>query len=243
MEVTLMLALAALLIGLSKGGLGGPVPGSMAAPLLTLVMPSTDAVGIVLPMLLFADMLALRMYWRCWSARYLRLMLPAAVLGIITGTMVLLAIPDASLRRVIGVFTLLMIAYKLIGSRAYHLRYRPRPWHGALAGWGSAFGAALANSGAAPYTAYMPAATRCATAHLRRHGDALLFFAKRTENPRLSWWRCAKDRRYTAHRLGLCAHSAWLRARLFRFAAHPCGRFERLMLILLGLLGLFLLSS
>lgn len=155
MEVTLFLMLAALLIGISKGGLGGPVPGSMAAPLLTLVMPAADAMGIVLPMLLFADMLALRLYWRSWSVHYLRLLLPAAVIGIISGTLVLLAIPDASLRRVIGAFTLLMIAYKIVGDRAEHLNYRPQSWHGSLAGWGSAFGAALANSGAAPYTAYM----------------------------------------------------------------------------------------
>ena len=193
MEVTLMLALAALLIGISKGGLGGPVPGSMAAPLLTLVMPAADAVGIVLPMLLFADMLALRMYWRCWSVRYLRLMLPAAVLGIIMGTMVLLAIPDTSLRRVLGAFTLIMIAYKLTGDRVHHLRYQSRPWHGALAGWGSAFGAALANSGAAPYTALHAAAIRYATARLHRYSDAFLFSAKRAENPRLSRWWCAKD--------------------------------------------------
>ncbi len=155
MEITLFLILAALLIGISKGGLGGPVPGSMAAPILTLVMPAADAMGIVLPMLLFADLLALRLYWRKWSHHYLRLLLPAATVGIISGTLVLLILPDASLRRVIGGFTLLMIAYKLIGDKANAWNYRPRAWHGSLAGWGSAFGAALANSGAAPFTAYM----------------------------------------------------------------------------------------
>ena len=155
MEVTFFLMIAALLIGISKGGLGGPVPGSMAAPLLTLVMPAADAMGIVLPMLLFADLLALRLYWRRWSNHYLRLLLPAAVVGIITGTLVLLILPDASLRRVVGVFTLVMIAYKMVGDKAKLLNYHPRAWHGSLAGWGSAFGAALANSGAAPYTAYM----------------------------------------------------------------------------------------
>ncbi len=243
MEVTLMLALAALLIGLSKGGLGGPVPGSMAAPLLTLVMPSTDAVGIVLPMLLFADMLALRMYWRCWSARYLRLMLPAAVLGIITGTMVLLAIPDASLRRVIGAFTLLMIAYKLIGSRAYHLRYRPRPWHGALAGWGSAFGAALANSGAAPYTAYML---------LQPDVQPRIFVGTAT-----FFFFLLNALKIPGYLGGGVLRIEDIRPIAWVFALIPLGfalsyfglrrihaaAFERLMLILLGLLGLFLLSS
>lgn len=155
MENTLFLILAALLIGISKGGLGGPVPGSMAAPLLTLVMPAADAMGIVLPMLLFADLLALRLYWRKWSQHYLRLLLPAATVGIISGTVVLLILPDASLRRIIGGFTLLMIAYKLIGDQVTSLNYQPKAWHGSLAGWGAAFGAALANSGAAPYTAYM----------------------------------------------------------------------------------------
>ena len=242
MEVTLMLALAALLIGISKGGLGGPVPGSMAAPLLTLVMPAADAVGIVLPMLLFADMLALRMYWRCWSVRYLRLMLPAAVLGIIMGTMVLLAIPDTSLRRVLGAFTLIMIAYKLTGDRVHHLRYQSRPWHGALAGWGSAFGAALANSGAAPYTAYMLLQSDMQPRVFI--GTATLFFFL---------LNALKIPGYLGGGV-LRIEDVW--PIVWVFALIPLGfalgyfglrrinavTFERLILFLLGLLGLFLLS-
>ena len=238
-----MLALAALLIGVSKGGLGGPVPGSMAAPLLTLVMPAAEAMGMVLPMLLFADLLALRLYWRGWSVRYLRLLLPAALLGIVMGTIVLLILPDASLRRVIGAFTLLMICYKLLGERARRFRYRPRAWHGALAGWGSAFGAALANSGAAPYTAYMLLQPEMQPRVFV--GTATLFFF------------LLNAFKVPGYLGGGVLQPAAIQAQAWAFLLIPLGfllgyqglrriqarAFERLMLTLLAVLGFFLLTS
>jgi uncharacterized membrane protein YfcA len=54
----LLIALISFLIGLSKGGLGGPVLGAMIAPLLSQVMPVQQAVGITLPMLLTGDAIA-----------------------------------------------------------------------------------------------------------------------------------------------------------------------------------------
>jgi uncharacterized membrane protein YfcA len=82
-----LIAIAALLVGLSKGGLGGPMPVALIAPMLSLVMPVAEAVGIIVPLLIFADMLALRVYWGRWSWAHVRLMLPAGVLGMILGTL------------------------------------------------------------------------------------------------------------------------------------------------------------
>lgn len=147
--------LAALLIGLSKGGLGGPVPVSLTAPLLSLVLPVSQAVGVVLPLLIFADGFALYFYWGKWDMRYIRLMLPAAVIGIIFGTLLLATLPNDTLRRVIGAFTLVAVIYKLVSAQLASLQYTPRPWHGYAAGLASGFGASLANAGAPPFIAYM----------------------------------------------------------------------------------------
>lgn len=155
LEMALIFALVALLIGLSKGGLGGPVPVSLTAPLLSLVLPVSQAIGIVLPLLIFADGFALYFYWRKWNYHYIRLMLPAAVIGVIIGTVLLATLPNDVLKRVIGVFTLIAVVYKLGADSLKSIQYSPRLWHGILAGWAAGFGSALANAGAPPFTAYM----------------------------------------------------------------------------------------
>ncbi|MFN8373718.1 MAG: sulfite exporter TauE/SafE family protein [Anaerolineae bacterium] len=151
----LLLALAALMIGLSKGGLGGPVPVSLVAPLLSQIMPVQEAVVIVLPLLLFADIFALRVYWKQWDMRYIKLMLPVAVVGIVMGAWVLANLPDLALRRVLGFFTLVAVLYKLASDSLTAVKYTPHTWHAFFAGWAAGFGSAVANVGAPPFTAYM----------------------------------------------------------------------------------------
>jgi len=154
MEFAAILALAALLIGLVKGGLG-PVPGALIVPLLSTTMPVSKAVGITLPLFVVGDWIALPVYWRQWDGRALRHMLPAAAAGVLLGAASLNILPDDVLRRVLGFFTLLIVVYKLGSDRLTALSYHPHDWHGWLAGLGAGFGSALANAGAPPFTAYM----------------------------------------------------------------------------------------
>ena len=41
-------------------------PGVFAVPLLLLVMPAVDAIALMLPILIVADVLSLKSYWRQW---------------------------------------------------------------------------------------------------------------------------------------------------------------------------------
>lgn len=152
---SLMFALVALLIGFSKGGLGGPIPISLTTPLLSLVIPISQAVGVVLPLLIFADVFALYFYWQKWDMRYIRLMLPVAVLGIVMGSWLLAALPDVFLKKLIGGFTLTAVLYKLAVDHLNSLQYTPRRWHGFFAGWAAGLGSSLANAGSPPFTAYL----------------------------------------------------------------------------------------
>jgi len=154
MSHTLMLALAAVMVGLVKGGLG-PMPGALLVPLLSTTMPVTEAVGVTLPMLMVGDWFALPVYWRKWDGQALRLMLPAAVVGVGMGVALLTTLPDDTLRHVLGAFALTIALYKLGSDTLTAMTYHPRTWHGWLAGWGSGFGSALANVGAPPITAYL----------------------------------------------------------------------------------------
>jgi hypothetical protein len=150
----LVVVIVAVIIGLSKGGMGAVLV-VLATPLLSQVMPVTDAISLTLPLLLIADGFALWMYWNTWDMRYVRMMLIPAVIGVVLGTALLGILPDITLRRILGAFSLGFVIYKMWGERWLVTSYAPKDWHGALAGGASGFASALANNGAPPYTAYM----------------------------------------------------------------------------------------
>ncbi|KXK20774.1 MAG: Sulfite exporter TauE/SafE [Chloroflexi bacterium OLB15] len=149
-----VLALVGLLIGLSKGGLGAPLA-MLVIPLLSLVMPVPSAIGLSLPLLIVGDGIAIIMFWKTWDLDYVKRMLPTTIIGIVIGTLLLAALPDLTLRRVLGIFTLIFVAYRLISERLTQFEYQPRYWHAHLAGWLSGMGSALANTGAPPFLAYL----------------------------------------------------------------------------------------
>jgi hypothetical protein len=159
MNPILIVALVSLFIGLSKGGLGGPMLIPLLTPLLSQIMPAPQAVGTALPLLIVGDMFALRMYWRKWDMRQIKQLLPMAIVGVIAGTIVLAILTirpdDTLLRRIIGLFGLFVVVYKLTSERLKMIRLNTHRWHGYLAGVASGFGSALANVGAPPFTAYM----------------------------------------------------------------------------------------
>ncbi len=155
MEEILIFTVVGLLVGFSKGGLGGPVPVALCVPLLTLIIPPQDAVGLILPLLLFADVFALYFYWKQWDRRYLPLMLAPGLIGVVCGLFVLKDIDAVTLKRIIGGLTLAALTFKIAGGRLNSLAYRPQNWHGRLAGWAAGFSSALANVGAPPFTAYL----------------------------------------------------------------------------------------
>lgn len=154
MNYVLIIVLSSILIGLSKGGIGA-VLGVLVVPLLTLVMPVAQAISVSLPLLIIADWFALWAFWKTWDMRYIKLMLPMAVVGIAVGTFLLKTLSNETLRHVLGAFTLLFIVYRLLDYRLKSLDYHPRDWHGYVAGAATGLGSALANTGAPPYTAYM----------------------------------------------------------------------------------------
>lgn len=148
-------AFACLMIGLSKGGLGGPLTVTLIIPMLSLVMDPREAVPLTVPFLIVADWFALPVFWNKWNGYLVRLMLPSAIVGVVIGGLLLKVIPVVGLKITIGVLTLLVIGYKLLSDRLENVKYKPQSWHGYLAGWVTGITATLANIGAPSFTVYM----------------------------------------------------------------------------------------
>ena len=150
-----ILLLAGLWVGLTKGGVGGPITGAVLLPILVQTMTFQQAVGITLPMLMFGDIFAMRVYWRKWDMDVIRLVLPAAAIGVLLGVALLTSLPEVVLWRMLGILTLLLLVYKILSDRLTAIQYQPAKWHGRLAGWGSGVFSALANNGGPPITTYL----------------------------------------------------------------------------------------
>lgn len=102
-----MAGLAAFLMGLSKGGL--PMIALLAVPLMSLFMDPAVAAGLLLPIYIVADMYAVYLFRRAFSVRNLKILLPAAVVGICVGFATVSYVPgDAAklLVALIGLFYL-----------------------------------------------------------------------------------------------------------------------------------------
>jgi hypothetical protein len=129
-----MAAVVAFLIGLSKGGLGGML-GALAVPKMALVMPSREVIGLVLPLLIFADIFAVALHWKRWDRRLVLRLIPGAVVGITIGMLLITNAPTGALRTFLGIIVLAFTAYKLLENRILAaIKYEGRSWHGLLAG-------------------------------------------------------------------------------------------------------------
>lgn len=151
--VAVVIAILGFMIGLAKGGFGGL--GALLTPILALVLPVALAVGVLLPMLMVGDAFAVYMYWKEWDLDLVKRMLPAGTIGAIAGTFLLARLPPDGLRTVLGIFVLLLIAYRFISDRIQGLRYEPRPWHAPAAGLLAGVASGMFNNGGPAFNSYL----------------------------------------------------------------------------------------
>ena len=151
--VTIVIAILGLMIGFAKGGFGGL--GALLTPVLALVLPVSLAVGVLLPMLMVGDVFAVYMYWKEWDLDLVKRMLPAGIVGALAGTFLLSSISPNGLRVILGIFVLVLVAYKFLSDRIQAIRYQPRRWHAPAIGFLTGIASGMFNSGGPPFNSYL----------------------------------------------------------------------------------------
>jgi uncharacterized protein len=151
--VAIIIAILGFMIGFSKGGFGGL--GALLTPLLALVLPVASAVGVLLPMLMVGDVFAVYMYWKEWDLNLIKRMMPAGIVGALAGTFLLSWLPPDGLRIVLGIFVLVLVAYKFLSDRIQAIRYESRPWHAPAAGLLSGIASGMFNYGGPAVSSYL----------------------------------------------------------------------------------------
>ncbi|MER7491846.1 sulfite exporter TauE/SafE family protein [Streptomyces pharetrae] len=105
------LALAALLVGFSKTAVSGANTISLAV--FAAVLPARASTGVLLPLLIAGDVLAVLTYRRHAHWPTLWRLFPAVAAGVVVGTLFLMRAGDGIVRTSIGVTLLLMAALTL----------------------------------------------------------------------------------------------------------------------------------
>lgn len=149
----LVAGLAALLVGLSKGGLS--MAGALGTPVLAMVMSPVKAAALLLPIFVVSDWFGLYAYRREFDRRNLWILIPAGIAGVGIGWLSASVVSERGVGLLIGIIG---IAFCL---NAWRLRHRPPPPRpadlprGLL--WGSiaGFTSFVSHSGGPPYQVYV----------------------------------------------------------------------------------------
>ncbi len=144
---------AVLMMGLAKSGFGAGF-GALATPLMALAIPVPQAAAIMLPLLLVMDAFGVKALWHLRDRDLLRLLLPAGMLGTLTGLLTFGLLPTHVVAGIVGALTLLFLAQRLLFPP--HLDAPPPPrWLGFTLGIASGFTSFVAHAGSPPVSAYV----------------------------------------------------------------------------------------
>ncbi|MGK6305794.1 sulfite exporter TauE/SafE family protein [Variovorax sp. DT-64] len=109
---------AVLMLGVSKSGFGAGF-GSLAVPVLALAVTVPQAAAILMPVLLLMDLLGIAAFRRDFDRSLLYFLIPFGLVGTLVGTALFRVLPAHTVAGIVGVFTLLFLAQRLL--------FPPRP--------------------------------------------------------------------------------------------------------------------
>jgi uncharacterized protein len=147
-------ALGAFSMGVSKAGLNGL--GLLHVLIFAFIFGARSSTGLILPMLIVADVLAVRAFQAHARWEYIRRMLPPTLLGVVAGFFLMGRIDEASFRIAVGGIILALTFMQ--AARTFRPGWFGDVPHSAMFAWamGIAAGVAtmLANAAGPIYTIY-----------------------------------------------------------------------------------------
>jgi uncharacterized protein len=144
---------AVLLLGVSKSGFGAGF-GSLAVPMMALAVSVPQAAAILMPVLLLMDLLGMAAFRKNVDRRLLGFLLPFGLLGTLVGTLLFKLLDPRLVAGIVGVFTLLFLAQRMVFPPTPDQPPPPR-WIGAVLSVTSGFTSFIAHAGGPPMNAYV----------------------------------------------------------------------------------------
>lgn len=145
---------AVFLVGMSKGGFGGTLA-MLGVPLMALVISPIQGAGIMLPILIVMDAVALFAYRGTFDRQSLIILMPAGILGIGIGWATAAYVHEDFITLMVGVIALLFVANYLYKGKQAHVPAQHNRLKGYFWGTVSGFTSFVSHTGGPPYQLYM----------------------------------------------------------------------------------------
>lgn len=146
---------AVLILGISKGGFGGGL-GSLAVPLIALVVSPIQAAAVLLPILCVMDVHGAWVYRGRWDKANLKILMPAALIGLAIGTATFRYLDARMIRLIIGAIAVgFTIQYWLGGLLATRAARGTDRLRGTFWGAVSGFTSFIAHASGPPMSVYL----------------------------------------------------------------------------------------
>ena len=158
MEINLLFFLtvvpAIILYGVAKSGLGGSMT-LISVPLMTIVMPLNQALGIILPILIFSDFIAVYRYRKEFDLGTLKLMVSFAAIGIIIGSLTFSYFSEDLLKFIIGVMGFLFAGHYFFFKKDKEKKSDKNFLKGGVCSVVAGFTSFCVHAGGTPVSVYM----------------------------------------------------------------------------------------
>lgn len=145
---------AVFLVGLAKGGFGSSLS-LLGVPLMSLMISPVQAAGIMLPILVLMDIVAVASYRRSFDVSILMILMPAGLFGVALGYLMAAYVTDAHVRLIIGIVTLLFVLDYWFGAAASRPPAPRSVAKGAFWGTIAGFTSFVSHSGGPPVQMYL----------------------------------------------------------------------------------------
>src|SRR5262249_10143889 len=146
---------AVVAVGLAKGGFAGL--GTLAVPILTLVMSPVQAAAIVLPILISQDVVSVWVFRRLLDLKLVGILISGGAVGVLLGFLLAKSVSEAGVEAALGAISIafglqrLWLERRGAGAAPWHAR----AWIGVLFGVVSGFTSQIAHAGAPPVQMYL----------------------------------------------------------------------------------------
>ena len=145
---------AIILYGIAKSGLGGSMT-LISIPLMTIVMPLNEALGIVLPILIFSDFIATYKYRKEFDLPTLKLMVPFAAIGVVIGSLTFSYFSEELLKFIIGLMGFLFAGHYFFLKKNKEAKSEKNFFKGGICSTISGFTSFCVHAGGTPLSIYL----------------------------------------------------------------------------------------
>lgn len=150
----IVLIAAAFMIGFAKTGINGLM--TLAIPVLASVFGGKESTGMILPMLIAGDIMAVWYYHRHAEWGNIRKLLPWSLAGIVTGTVVGNHINDAQFKALIAILVLICLFILVyMEKKGDTFKVPEKMWFFALTGIAAGFASMIGNAAGPIFSVYL----------------------------------------------------------------------------------------